>query len=68
MLFLVLYPIIGVLVCAYIVSKDSRYVLEGMSTSSNFGWLIFTVAFWPLVYLYALGDSIERQKEERDKK
>ena len=64
----ILYPIIGAFVTAYIISKDSRYILEGISTGGNFSWLIFSFVFWPLIYMYALGDSIERQKEERDNK
>jgi hypothetical protein len=68
MLFLVLYPIIGALVIAYIICKDSKYILENESTGSNFGWLLLAFVLWPLIYLFALGDSIERQKEERDKK
>lgn len=68
MLWGILYLVIGALHVAYVVSKDSRYLLNEDSTTANMAWLFFAFLIWPLTYMYALGDSIERQKQERDKR
>ena len=62
-----LYFVIGAIVCGYVVAKDSKYLLDSKTTSGNLGLLAFAIVFWPLMYAYALGDSIERQHAERNK-
>jgi hypothetical protein len=67
--YLLIYPALGLIVTAYIICKDSRYLfVDDESVCGNMWLLFFSIWFWPLAYMFALGDSMERQKKDREKK